>query len=231
MERDMRIQLLLPITAMLALIASMGVARAEVFDFESAAVDSMPQGWSVAMTHDGGQPRWAVVSGDGGGKVLAQLSNDPTAQRFPLAIFTRDSIRNGTLSVRFKPISGRVDQAAGLVWRYQDENNYYIVRANALEDNVVLYKVESGNRVAISPLGREGEYGQRQEVPTNEWHTLGVEFSGPRFSVSFDGMKIYEVEDATFTEPGRVGLWTKADSVTQFDDFEVADDPVIEESK
>ena len=207
---------------MSVLTAAVSIVQAEVIDFESAAVDSMPPGWSVAMTHEGAEPRWAVMPGDGGGKVLAQLSNDPTAQRFPLAIFTRDSIRNGTLSVRFKTISGRVDQAAGLVWRYQDENNYYVVRANALEDNVVLYKVEGGNRIPISPLGREGEYGQRQEVPGNEWHRLGVEFSGPKFSVSFDGMKIYQVEDATFTEPGRVGLWTKADSVTQFDDFDVA---------
>jgi len=225
----MRIRRLLLL--MTALTASLGVARAEVFDFESAAIDSAPQGWTIAMTHEGGEPRWAVVSTDERGKALAQLSNDSTSQRFPLAILTRDSIRNGTLSVRFKAISGRVDQAAGLVWRYKDENNYYVVRANALEDNVVLYKVESGNRVPISPLGRQGEYGLPQDVATNEWHRLGVEFNGPKFSVSFDGTKIYEAEDATFMEPGRVGLWTKADSVTQFDDFEVADDPIIEESK
>jgi hypothetical protein len=172
-----------------------------------------------------------VVQGAEGGQVLAQLSNDRTSQRFPLAILNSEALRNGTVSVRFKPISGSVDRAAGVVWRYRNENNYYVVRANALEDNVVLYKVEGGNRVAISPIGREGEYGQQHEVPANEWHTLGVEFSGPRFSVLFDGMKIYEVEDTTFTDPGRVGLWTKADSVTQFDDFEVSDDPVIEESK
>lgn len=227
----MSVQRPLWVMAAITLLAAGRGARAEVFDFESAEVNSVPQGWSVAMTNEGAAPGWAVVPSDEGGKVLAQLSNDPTAQRFPLAIFTRDSIRNGALDVRFKPISGRVDQAAGLVWRYRDENNYYIVRANALEDNVVLYKVEDGNRVAISPIGREGEYGQRHEVPANEWHRLGVEFSGPRFSVSFDGMKIYEVEDATFAEPGRVGLWTKADSVTHFDDFEVADDPVLEESK
>jgi hypothetical protein len=227
----MRLQRRWLVTGTLALTVSTGVASAEVFDFESAAVDSLPKGWSVAMTHEGGAPRWAVVAADEGGNALAQLSDDSTSQRFPLAILAKDSIRNGALSVRFKPISGRVDQAAGLVWRYQDENNYYVVRANALEDNVVLYKVASGNRAAVSPLDRAGEYGQRHEVTAGEWHTLGVEFSGPRFSVSFDGMKLYDVEDATFAEPGRVGLWTKADSVTQFDDFEVADDPVIEESK
>jgi len=227
----MNTERVLQVAVFLLSASAASVARAEVFDFESAPLDSLPPGWSVAMTHEGGQPRWAVVRADEEGQVLAQLSNDPTSQRFPLAIRTRESPRDGTLSVRFKAISGRVDQAAGLVWRYRDENNYYIVRANALEDNVVLYKVEDGNRVAISPIGKEGEYGQEHEVPAGQWHTLGVEFSGPRFSVFFDGMKIYEVEDTTFTEAGRVGLWTKADSVTQFDDFETSDDPVIEESK
>ena len=227
----MNTQRLLRASTLLAAIGSMSVARAELFDFESAAVDALPQGWSVAMTHDGGQPRWIVVRSEEGGLVLAQTSDDSTSQRFPLAIRAPESIRNGKLAVRFKPVSGRVDQAAGLVWRYKDPNNYYVVRANALEDNVVVYKVEGGNRVAISPIGREGEYGQRRDVPSNEWHELGVEFNGARFSVSFDGMKLYEVEDTTFAEPGRVGLWTKADSVTQFDDFEVADDPIIEESK
>jgi hypothetical protein len=197
-------------------------ALAEVFDFESAALDSVPTGWSVAMTHEGGQPRWAVVRADEGGQALAQLSNDATSQRFPLAILTTRSLRDGAISVRFKAISGRVDQAAGLVWRYQDANNYYIVRANALEDNVVLYKVEDGNRVAVSPLGQEGEYGQEHEVPAGEWHELGVQFLGNRFSVSFDGTKLYDAEDSTFSAAGRVGLWTKADSVTQFDDFEVS---------
>jgi hypothetical protein len=222
---------LLLASTFMATVWTMNVARAELFDFESSAVDTLPQGWSVAMTHSGGQPQWLVVRSEEGGLVLAQMSNDPTSQRFPLALRSPESMRNGKLVVRFKAVSGRVDQAAGLVWRYKDPNNYYVVRANALEDNVVLYKVEGGNRVAISPIGRSGEYGQRHEVPANEWHELGVEFSGPRFSVSFDGTKLYEVEDTTFTEPGRVGLWTKADSVTQFDDFEVTDDPIIEESK
>jgi hypothetical protein len=216
----MNTERLLPVAVLLAAMGS--VARAEVFDFESASVDSMPPGWSVAMTNDGGQPRWAVVRADEGGQVLAQLSDDRTSQRFPLAILTTQQLRDGAISVRFKPVSGRVDQAAGLVWRYRDENNYYIVRANALEDNVVLYKVEDGNRVAISPIGQQGEYGQKHEVPAGEWHTLSVQFLGRRFSVLFDGTKLYDVEDSTFTEPGRVGLWTKADSVTQFDDFEVS---------
>ena len=218
----MHTQRLLKIAALLASLSATSALRAEVLDFESAPLDSLPPGWSVAMTHEGAGARWAVVQVEEGGRALAQLSTDRTSQRFPLAILTTQSLRDGAISVRFKPISGRVDQAAGLVWRYRDENNYYVVRANALEDNVVLYKVENGNRAAISPVGQEGEYGQKHDVPAGEWHELGVQFLGSKFTVSFDGTKLYDVEDSTFADAGRVGLWTKADSVTQFDDFEVS---------
>ncbi len=127
---------------------------------------------------------------------------------------------NGTLSVRFKAISGWVDQAGGLVWRYLDENNYYVVRANALEDNVVLYKMEDGKRSSLAPKGTpERTYGVDHEVPAREWNTLTVRFEGPLFTVSFNGEEFFAVEDRTFTEAGRVGLWTKADSVTLFDDL------------
>lgn len=214
---------LVKIAAVLSVsLSASSVARAEVFDFESTRLDSLPPGWSVAMTHEGGDPHWAVVRAAEGGQALAQLSSDRTSQRFPLAILTTHVLRDGAISVRFKPISGRVDRAAGLVWRYRDENNYYIVRANALEDNVVLYRVEDGNRAAISPVGQQGEYGQKHRVPAGEWHELGVQFRGSTFSVLFDGTRLYDVEDSTFSDAGRVGLWTKADSVTQFDDFEVS---------
>jgi hypothetical protein len=133
---------------------------------------------------------------------------------------------NGAVSVRFKPVSGDVDRAAGLVWRYRDENNYYIVRANALENNVVLYKVENGRRTSLAPIGRRGDYGVEQPVPSERWSTLRVAFMGPRFVVSFDDKRLFEVEDATFAGPGRVGVWTKADSVTYFDEFELL--PAVE---
>jgi hypothetical protein len=213
-----------PSSILLALSLMPAFARAELFDFDSAALQSVPAGWLAAMTHEGGPPRWEVVRDDsarGRGRVLAQLSEDRTAQRFPLAILAAETILNGNVAVRFKTISGRVDQAAGLVWRYRDKDNYYLVRANALENNVVLYKVERGNRVALPPLGKVGQYGERHEVPAGEWHSLGVAFRGTRFRVLFDGLELYEVEDATFSDQGRVGLWTKADSVTYFDDFEV----------
>ena len=121
--------------------------------------------------------------------------------------------------MRFKPVSGRVDQAAGLVWRYRDENNYYIVRANALENNVVLYKVQDGRRTPLGPVGRTDDYGVKHPVPAGQWSTLGVSFDDTRFGVTFDGQALFEVIDSTFTDAGSVGLWTKADSVTYFDGF------------
>jgi hypothetical protein len=114
-----------------------------------------------------------------------------------------------------------VDQAAGLVWRYQDEDNYYIVRANALEDNVVLYKVEKGKRTDLPLKGEGRTYGRKTEVPSGQWSTLRLVAQGSLFEVHFNGQKLFDVEDSTFTGPGKVGVWTKADSVTYFDDLTV----------
>lgn len=123
------------------------------------------------------------------------------------------------MEVQFKPISGSEDRAAGLIWRAKDANNYYVVRANALEDNVVLYRTVNGQRSPLDIVGRKGGYGVKTAVPANRWHKLRVDFVGTRFSVALNGARLFEVDDATFSEPGLVGLWTKADSVTAFDGF------------
>jgi len=180
------------------------------------------------MTHQGGAPKWEVRQDDSAPSkpnVFAQVSNDRTAGRFPLAIWDRASLKDGTLNVKFKSVSGTVDQAAGLVWRYRDANNYYIVRANALEDNVVLYKVQKGERVSLAPKGAvSNAYGVKHKVPKNTWTTLSISFHGNLFTVSLDRVKLFDVEDSTFAEAGKTGLWTKADSVTYFDDFQVVDE-------
>ena len=202
----------------------LAAARAEIVDFEGMPLGSAPSGWTIAKTDGGAAPQWEIVAdstSSAGGRVLAQLSEDGTSGRFPLAIHPGAALGNGAVSVRFKPVSGSVDRAAGLVWRYRDENNYYLVRANALEDNVVLYKVEDGRRTSLAPVDKPGEYGVEQPVPAGRWSTLRVAFMGPRFVVSLDGKALFEVEDSSFAEPGRVGLWTKADSVTYFDAFEL----------
>lgn len=199
-------------------------AVAEVIDFEAMETNAPPRSSLVAMTDKGQPPRWQIVddpTSPAKPKVLAQLSEDRASGRFPLVIYPGERVGNGYIEVRFKPVSGTVDQAAGLVWRYRDENNYYIVRANALEDNVVLYKVQDGRRTPLAPVGHADDYGVEHPVPAQQWSTLGVSFDDTRFSVTFDGQPLFEVIDSTFAEPGAVGLWTKADSVTYFDGFEV----------
>jgi hypothetical protein len=210
----------------MALLIAVGVtlmahAATRQVDFSQDAVGQPPKGFEFGHTAGVGSPGKWVIQADGGNKVLAQADADSTRSRFPVAVLTEVSGADVDLSVRFKPISGRVDQAAGLVWRYQNQDNYYIVRANALEDNVVLYKVERGKRTDLPVKGEGRTYGKKAEVPAGQWSILRVVANGRLFAVYFNGTKLYEVEDATFGEPGKVGVWTKADSVTQFDDLTV----------
>jgi hypothetical protein len=121
------------------------------------------------------------------------------------------SFADGTVEVKFKPISGREDQAGGLVWRFKDGDNYYVARANALEDNVSLYYTQNGRRNTLKYVDAP--------VPRNTWHTLRAEFSGERIRVILDGKLYIELEDDHIDGNGAVGVWTKADSVTLFDDF------------
>lgn len=195
---------------------------ARVIDFEGMAVGAPPAGFTLARTGKGGPGRWEVAAVEGapsGGKALAQTSTDATSFRFPVAVVEGFTARDMDLSVRFRPVSGEVDQAAGLVWRYRDPDNYYIVRANALEDNVVLYKVEGGKRTDLDVKGAGRTYGVEAEVPGDAWSELRVIARGSLFTVYLNGRELFQVEDGTFGEAGRVGLWTKADSVTRFDDL------------
>ena len=194
--------------------------------FDDGQSGQPPKGWTTGMTHQGGAPKWEILrdpSAPSPANVLAQTSTDSTGGRFPFAVFDGVSLKDGSVSVRFKAVSGNVDQAAGVVWRFRDAGNYYIVRANALEDNVVLYKVENGERVSLAPKGMPSKtYGVKRTVGRQVWSTLKVDFKGSAFTVSLNGEKIMEVEDKTFSGAGKAGVWTKADSVIYFDDFTVA---------
>ena len=210
---------------LLSLLALLPLAvAAEVVDFEGMPVGSPPDGWTIAKTGRSAAPQWEIVtdeSSPAGARVLAQLSKDATADGFAIALHPSEPLANGAVTVRFKPVSGSVDRAAGIVWRYRDENNYYVVRANALEGNVVLDKVEQGRRTALAPAGKGGQHAVEAPVPSGRWSTLRVAFMATRFVVSFDEKPLFEVEDSTFAGSGRVGLSTKADSVTHFDEFEL----------
>jgi len=196
-----------------------GAAEVITLDFDASVIGTLPTGFSSAVTGGGGPASWMVAedfTAPSGGKVLAQTSTDKTSARFPICVYDGFSAPDVTVSVSFKPVSGTVDQAAGLVARYRDKDNYYVVRANALENNVRLYKVERGNRKQFA--------GANVKVPSGEWQTLALEVKGTHFRVLFNGALLFEADDATFKNAGKVGLWTKADSVTYFDDLRVQTD-------
>jgi hypothetical protein len=211
--------------AMIFLVLNVTV-RAEVIRFEGCQPGTLPAGWMVAMTHKGEPGSWQIVRDETAPSppyALGQLSRGRTAGRFPIAVWTGSSVRDGEVSVAFKTVGGSVDQAAGIVWRYQDQDNYYIVRANALENNVVLYKVDRGVRSSIAPKGMPSRaYGVKHPIPKGQWNSLRVVFSGSSFRVFFNGEALFETDDRTFPNAGKTGLWTKADSVTYFDDFSVS---------
>ena len=190
-------------------------ALAEQANFANSPTGATPAGWTATMTGRG-NPKWTVEeepAAPSRSKVVKQSGN----ATYPLLLKDGSRLKDGFVEIAFKAISGREDRAAGIVWRAKDANNYYVVRANALEDNVVLYKTVDGRRSELDIVGRKGGYGVKEKVPAGLWHTLRVEFAGSRFKVSFNGKVVFEVDDSTFTDTGQIGLWTKADSVTVFD--------------
>jgi hypothetical protein len=206
--------------ASIGLIGAVGRASAQAvrrIDFEGDAIGALPSGVTSALTGGGAPPVWKIVedaTAPAGPKVLAQTSADRTDNRFPLAIFERTTALNVDVRLRFKAVAGRDDRAGGIAVRLRDPNNYYVVRANALEDNVRLYRVVGGKRTQFA--------GASAKVASNTWLDLRLRVEGDRFEVFFEGRSLYRASDRTFGDSGRVALWTKSDSVTYFDDIQVA---------
>ena len=178
-------------------------------NFDDAAVGKLPVEWQQGVTGKG-VPHWAIVA-DPTAPSKPNVLRQSGSGTFPYCVLPRTSVENGFVEVRFKPISGREDQAGGVVWRWKDGDNYYVARANALENNVSLYYTSNGRRNTIKYVDAP--------VAKNAWHTLRVEYAGARIRVALNGKTYIEVEDTRITGAGAVGLWTKADSVTAFDDF------------
>src|SRR2546426_3493995 len=206
------------------LVATVVSAQTTTLDFNNDKVGEAPSGFSTALTGRGRPGKWVVMKDPASpnqGNVLAQTDSDPTGYRFPVCVYDGLTAKDVDVSVKFKPVSGKGDQGAGIVWRYQDKDNYYIVRANALEGNVVLYKVENGKRTDLPLVGKGRTYGMKEKVPSGVWGMLRVVATGNLFEVYHNDKKLYEVKDETFKEAGKVGLWTKADSVIYFDDLRI----------
>ena len=211
-----------------ALLLCVGLLRCEraagetvTLDFDTTAVGSLPADFSTGLTGRGAPGTWRILkdpTAPSGNMVLAQTSTDRTSYRFPLCVYGPLTATDVAVSVRFKTVAGTVDQAAGLVVRFQDKDHYYIVRANALEDNVRLYKVEGGDRKQFA--------GENVPVASGTWQRLTLDAQGTHFRVFLNDALLFEANDSTFQKAGKVGLWTKADSVTYFDDLTIASPPI-----
>ncbi len=190
------------------------LAKPVAIDFDSCAVGKLPPDFTTALTGGGGPISWVIREDPQlpGHKLLVQESSDDTSYRFPLCIYDPLSARDVAVEVKYKAIAGKVDQAGGIVLRYTPEN-YYIARANALEDNIDLFKTVNGKRLKIEETAIK--------VTPGEWHTLRLEAKGPHLKVEFDGKVVVQADDTTLTEPGKIGLWTKADSVSAFTDLKI----------
>jgi hypothetical protein len=185
------------------------ISAAEIIDFDSASVGSPPSGWTAGKTGSG-SPRWTIEKDDTAPSKPNVLKQSGEAT-YPICLNNGSNIKNGFVEVKFNAISGKDDQAAGVIWRAKDADNYYVARANALEDNVTIYHTIAGKRTEKKRTNIK--------VPPKQWQTLRVDFSGSKFTVLLNGKNVLEWEDTTFKDAGKVGLWTKADSVTLFDDF------------
>jgi 3-keto-disaccharide hydrolase len=199
-----------------ASLSPQSAGTAITYNFDKDTVGGMPYKFHGARTGQGSEGKWVVMadlSAPSKPNVVAQTSADKTDYRFPLLIADEGLFKDLELSVKFKAVAGEVDRAAGLVFRLKDSNNYYIVRANALEDNYRLYQVINGSRRQFA--------GANLKVTSGEWHELKVEFVGDKIICFYDGQKKIEATNNTFKDAGKIGLWTKADSITYFDDLVV----------
>ncbi len=202
-----------------ALLAAFGLVAStgRIINFDADAVGKIPPGWSVPITGSGPAPRWVILR-DGTAPtrpyVLAQLSADTNGDRYPLAILDAVRLRDGDVSVRLKPVAGRLDQGGGVVFRYRDPKNYYLALADFKRQSVALFKVANGQRIPIASPARH-------ELPANSWRILKISVGGSAIQVYLDHRRILRAQDRTFTAAGQVGLWTARDSVTYFDDFRV----------
>lgn len=186
-----------------------GSASAETINFDQANLGAPPPGW-VATQTGRGMAKWTVEKDDTAPSQPNVLKQSGEAS-YPVCILKDGQLKDGFVEVKFKAIAGKEDQAGGVIWRARDKDNYYVARANALEDNVCVYHTIAGKRTEKKRA--------KTRVTPNQWHTLRVDFHANQFKVTFNGRPALEWKDDTFKEAGAVGLWTKADSVTVFDDF------------
>jgi hypothetical protein len=162
------------------------------------------------ITGIGRPPDWQAVADPDGpdGWALAEMAGDPNDLRFPLCISEPAVGRDLDASLRFKPLNGSRARVAGLMFRAQSPNDYYVVRANALDNSVRFYRMDKGKRRQLG--------GKEAPVDADKWHSLRVIAAGDRFEVALDGKSLFDATDRSLLQPGAMGVWSQADSITHF---------------
>src|SRR5882762_9309892 len=169
----------------MAMTVTTGLAIAETVNFDDMRPGAAPTGWTATQTGSG-TAKWAIEKDESAPSKLNVLKQSGQAT-FPVCFKNDTNIKDGFVEVKFKPVAGKEDQAGGVIWRCKDADNYYIARANALEDNVTIYHTINGKRVAFKTINTK--------VTSGAWHSLRVDFEGNKFTVRFDGKKVIEATD------------------------------------
>jgi hypothetical protein len=202
---------------LLSVLGFFGGLGSNNIDFDGAKPGALPPYWTATETHPGEPPRWVIMNdrtAPSHRNVFAQLSSAPGEDAFPLAIFDRVICRDGDLSVKFKidPRPGRI-QTAGIVFRYQDPNDYYLLHFSVNEKNIALIHIQNGKAHPIQMMGHDLHAGQ--------WYIAKVTYRGPNIRVEFGNRRLFDAMDESISVPGKTGLWTRAGTIAYFDDFRI----------
>lgn len=203
--------------ALLSLLLTASVCEHPVktWDFESDAAGKTPEGFYFDTTRETTDGKWEIIR-DGDSNVLAQVDRNRSESRFALAVVRDSGFEDLRLSVRLKAVEGDVDQTGGIIWRYRNSENYYLLRADVSERKVRLYRVVNGNRIQFA-------HEENVRLSPNTWHVLKVEHDGEKIKAYLDDEMLFKTKDRTFHKRGKIGLWTQADAVTYFDELRVED--------
>jgi hypothetical protein len=212
------------VAAAFAILSFLGLGTGSV-NFDSVQPGVVPPDWTFTSTHGGTPGRWEVRfdrSAPSRGNVLEQVAGTSGEYDFPVGVFDKVTCRDGDLSVKFRIDGGRMDRTVGLVWRYQDPNNYYLLHFSADEKNIVLFRVRGG-RVEPVPVigGRRGALGVAHDIRVGQWYVAKVEFRGTRIRVLFGNRRLFDADDSALAAPGKTGVWTRGRTTASFDDFRI----------
>ena len=190
---------------------------AESVNYDSARQGQLPPGWSAP-----GNQKWTVRNDKTAPSHPNILHGAPGTGDIepPLALFDKVLCRDGDLSVKFRIAVG--GNTAGLVWRYRDPQNYYLLTLSANEKNVVLQRMHNGQTETIAPVGgKRAGAGVAEEIKAGEWHVVKVSFRGPKIQVFFGNRSLFTAQDSVFLTPGKTGLWARGPEGAAFDDFRI----------